>query len=255
MSIMGGLLPLPGLRFLPLENQELCLDLSPRIKPEMRAIYKARLIFSLGSYTAGASGRARTARRFDILGLMSFNTIDINKQRQNLSGRESVWLFGYGSLIFKADFPYLERRPASITGWARRFWQGSHDHRGTPESPGRVTTLVESPGSVCAGMAYKVTPDVFDHLDVREKNGYLRFTTPMTFDDGSHADGLVYIATKENAAFLGPAPEADMARQIHRSHGPSGANREYLLNLAQALRDLGAEDEHVFGLERALLGL
>lgn len=184
---------------------------------------------------------------------MSLDTSTLNKARHDFTGRESVWLFGYGSLIFKADFPYLERRPASITGWARRFWQGSHDHRGTPESPGRVTTLVESPGTVCVGMAYRVTPDVFDHLDVREKNGYLRFTTPMTFNDGSHEEGLVYIATEDNAAFLGPAPEADIARQIDRSHGPSGANRDYLLMLAEALRELGAEDEHVFGLEKVLL--
>ncbi|MBL7252589.1 gamma-glutamylcyclotransferase [Alloalcanivorax sp. C16-2] len=186
---------------------------------------------------------------------MSFNTIEINKQRQDLSGRESVWLFGYGSLIFKADFPYLERRPASIRGWARRFWQGSHDHRGTPESPGRVLTLVESPGTVCAGMAYRVAPAVFDHLDVREKNGYLRFSTPMTFSDGGHEEGLVYIATEDNAAFLGPASEAAIARQIAGSHGPSGPNRDYLLNLAEALRELGAEDEHVFALERFLLGV
>ena len=186
---------------------------------------------------------------------MSFNTIEINKQRQDLRGRESVWLFGYGSLIFKADFPYLERRPASIRGWARRFWQGSHDHRGTPAAPGRVLTLVESPGTVCAGMAYSVAPSVFDHLDVREKNGYLRFSTPMTFADGGHEEGLVYIATEDNAAFLGPAPEAAIARQIAASHGPSGPNRDYLLNLAEALRELGAEDEHVFALERHLLGV
>ena len=166
-----------------------------------------------------------------------------------------VWLFGYGSLIFKADFPFLERRPASIEGWARRFWQGSHDHRGTPEQPGRVLTLVERPGTVCAGMAYRVAPSVFEHLDVREKNGYLRFATPMTFADGGHEEGLVYIATEDNAAFLGPASEDEIARHIHGSHGPSGANRDYLLHLAEALRELGAEDEHVFGLERRLLAL
>lgn len=131
---------------------------------------------------------------------MSFNTIEINKQRQNLEGRDSAWLFGYGSLIFKADFPYPERRPATITGWARRFWQGSHDHRGTPETPGRVLTLVERPGTVCAGMAYRVAAAVFKHLDVREKNSYLRFTTAMTFADGGHEERLVYIATEDNAA-------------------------------------------------------
>ncbi|HBS13430.1 MAG TPA: gamma-glutamylcyclotransferase, partial [Alcanivorax sp.] len=68
------------------------------------------------------------------------------------------------------------------------------------------------PGTVCAGMAYRVAPSVFEHLDVREKNGYLRFATPMTFADGGHEEGLVYIATEDNAAFLGPAPEDEIAR-------------------------------------------
>ncbi|WP_421722163.1 gamma-glutamylcyclotransferase [Alloalcanivorax xenomutans] len=183
------------------------------------------------------------------------DTTAINRERSLFQGHESVWLFGYGSLIFKVDFPFQERRPASIQGWARRFWQGSHDHRGTPENPGRVVTLIEAPGARCAGMAYRVSPAVFGQLDVREKNGYLRFSTPMTFEDGSQEDGLVYIATADNAAFLGPAPETEIAAHIHRSHGPSGANREYLLNLAQALRELGEQDEHIFEIERNLQAL
>lgn len=183
---------------------------------------------------------------------MSFNTIERNRQRQNLDDHESLWLFGYGSLIFKADFPYIERRPATIEGWVRRFWQGSHDHRGTPDAPGRVATLIEAPGETCLGMAYHVSPGVFDHLDVREKNGYLRFTTPMAFTDGQHADGLVYIATEDNAAFLGPAPESEIADQIAHSQGPSGPNRDYLLQLADALRDLDDHDPHVFAIEHHL---
>jgi cation transport protein ChaC len=183
---------------------------------------------------------------------MSHNTIAINQRMDKFDGHHSVWLFGYGSLIFKADFPYIERRAASITGWTRRFWQGSHDHRGTESAPGRVATLVPEPGAVCGGMAYLITPEVFGHLDHREKNGYLRLATDIAFDDGGSVEGLVYIATADNAAFLGDAPERDIARQIAASRGPSGANRDYLIELAQALRELGKDDPHVFALEKHL---
>ncbi|SFR63900.1 Cation transport regulator ChaC [Marinobacter daqiaonensis] len=179
---------------------------------------------------------------------MALDTTALNRERHRLDHLEDVWLFGYGSLIYKVDFPFLERRPASIQGWGRRFWQGSHDHRGTPESPGRVATLTESPGEVCFGMAYRVSPVTFEHLDHREKNGYLRFFIPMTFDNGDHADGLVYVAGSDNAAFLGPAPLQEMAKHIARSGGPSGANADYLLQLARALEALGARDDHVFAL-------
>ena len=183
---------------------------------------------------------------------MSLNTIAINQRMDKFDGHHSVWLFGYGSLIFKADFPFIERRPASIGGWARRFWQGSHDHRGTESAPGRVATLVPAPGAVCAGMAYLVTPEEFAHLDHREKNGYLRLAIEIHFDAGGSEEGLVYIATEDNAAFLGPASERDIARQIAASRGPSGRNRDYLVDLAQALRALGKDDAHVFAIERHL---
>lgn len=183
---------------------------------------------------------------------MSHNTIAINQRMDKFDGHHSVWLFGYGSLIFKTDFPFLERRPASIANWTRRFWQGSHDHRGTETAPGRVVTLIPEQGAVCAGMAYLITPEVFAHLDHREKNGYLRLAIDIAFDAGGSAEGLVYIATQENAAFLGEAPELDIARQIAASAGPSGRNSDYLVALAQALRELGKDDPHVFAIERHL---
>ncbi|MEQ8799662.1 MAG: gamma-glutamylcyclotransferase [Salinisphaeraceae bacterium] len=176
---------------------------------------------------------------------MSVNTIEHNRRQNHLAGRDEVWLFGYGSLIYKADFTFLEHRPATIKGWARRFWQGSHDHRGTPDAPGRVVTLIESPGVTCGGMAYRVTPGVFEHLDHREKNGYLRLVTPLTFADGSSAEGLVYIAGPDNDAFLGPAPKHEIAAHIRHAAGPSGRNRDYLLELDEALRELGFHDPHV----------
>ncbi len=184
---------------------------------------------------------------------MSVNTIEENQRRCQLNEDDQVWLFGYGSLIYLVDFPFVDTKAASIRGWSRRFWQGSHDHRGTVTNPGRVVTLIEEEAAVCGGMAYRVDASVFKQLDHREKNGYLRFSTELEFVDGSAASGLVYIATPENDAYLGDAPSEEMAAQIQIAEGPSGANREYLLDLAIALRDLGLQDDHVFELEALLL--
>ena len=183
---------------------------------------------------------------------VSHNTIAINQQMTRFDGHAQVWLFGYGSLIYKADFAWLECRPASIRHWVRRFWQGSHDHRGTPDAPGRVVTLIPQPDAVCAGMAYRITHGTLAQLDVREKNGYLRFATELGLDDGRRVEGLVYIAGADNAAFLGPASKREIALHIARAAGPSGPNRDYLLQLVDALRAMRIDDPHVFAIEREL---
>lgn len=183
------------------------------------------------------------------------DTIATDRWRGPFAASEALWLFGYGSLIYRAGFDYEERRPATVEGWARRFWQGSHDHRGTPETPGRVVTLVADPDARCLGMAYRIRGAHLDYLDHREKNGYRRFVQPMTFADGSVAQGLVYIATEANPAWLGPAPIDHIARQIAASSGPSGPNCEYALKLADALVALGADDPHVLGVAARLRAL
>jgi cation transport protein ChaC len=167
------------------------------------------------------------------------------------SDARPIWVFGYGSLIFKQDFPFLDSRRSRITGWARRFWQGSHDHRGVPDDPGRVVTLVEAPTEQCEGLAFLIESEVLEHLDYREKNGYERIAVPIEFDDEA-VEGLVYRASPDNAAFLGPAPIEDIAAHIRRSEGPSGTNRDYVFRLAEALRSLGVSDPHVFEIERHL---
>ncbi len=118
-----------------------------------------------------------------------------------------------------------------------------------------MATIIAQPGAVCDGMSYLITPEVFDHLDHREKNGYLRLTTDITFEDGSSVEGLVYIATEDNTAYLGAASELQIARQIARSKGPSGPNRDYLNDLAVALRELGKTDPHVAAIEQHLAQL
>src|SRR5690606_19916645 len=64
------------------------------------------------------------------------------------------WIFAYGSLLWRPDFPYNQRRRAAVRGWRRRFWQASPDHRGRPEAPGRVVTLIAEADALCHGLAF-----------------------------------------------------------------------------------------------------
>lgn len=167
----------------------------------------------------------------------------------------STWIFGYGSLIWNPGFEFEEKQLASFSGWERRFWQGSEDHRGVPGAPGRVLTLV--PGSSCKGMAYRLhdkqQAQTLTMLDHREKGGYERVIAPLQLPDGSTVKGITYVASINNPLFLGEATAQAIAHQIANSAGPSGTNREYLLELVCAFRSHGIEDNHVFELERALL--
>lgn len=164
------------------------------------------------------------------------------------------WIFGYGSLIWRPEFAYAERRPALLRGWMRRFWQASPDHRGVPEEPGRVVTLRRRPGAACCGMAYRVQGDrgerVLAQLDFREKAGYQRYEDWLRCSDGSRIPGLFYVAPAGNPDDLGPAPLVEIARQVCVAAGPSGTNVDYVMRLDEALTGLGAVDAHVQGLAR-----
>ena len=170
-------------------------------------------------------------------------------------------IFGYGSLVWLPDFPYERRRRAGLPGWSRRFWQGSTDHRGVPGAPGRVVTLVPDADALCWGVAYEIgeadADAVLESLDLRERGGYERHDVALELsDDGDTPPetgrGLVYLAGETNRNYLGPAPLERIATQVRGARGPSGANLEYVLRLAAALRELDAHDEHVFALEELL---
>jgi cation transport regulator ChaC len=169
------------------------------------------------------------------------------------------WVFGYGSLVWRPGFPHVESAPAHVRGYSRRFWQGSPDHRGVPQAPGRVVTLVPEPGAVCWGVVYRIAPadweTVLRDLDVREIGGFARRTVSVAFGDGRPAaTALTWVAGEGNPNYLGSAPLEDIADQIRRCGGRSGSNVEYALRLAAWLRANDARDDHVLAVAELVAG-
>ena len=169
-----------------------------------------------------------------------------------------VWVFGYGSLIFRVDFPFCERRVARLRGFARRFWQRSPDHRGTPDAPGRVVTLVADPSASVLGVAYRVASTsaerILADLDERERAGYERTLVEVEFTEApsSVTCAVVYQARRGNPGFAEDSSNQEIAAIVRRARGPSGDNASYVRSLAEALRQLGDDDPHVFEIERLL---
>lgn len=169
---------------------------------------------------------------------------------------QALWIFGYGSLVWRPAFPFVERLPATLPGFERRFWQGSTDHRGVPGAPGRVATLIERPEGACAGVVFRVAEGEADQvlakLDHRERGGYQQRFIPVRTETQRAVQALVYFAGPTNPNWLGEAPVAAIAEQVQNATGPSGPNVEYVVELCHALRALGATDPHCFAIEAAL---
>lgn len=127
-----------------------------------------------------------------------------------------------------------------------------------------MATLVEEPHARVLGAVFAVRGDeleaVLSYLDLREQAGYERRTEDVQLvAGGSTVTALVYLATPANPSWLGPGSARAISEQIMQSRGPSGANRDYVLDLAEALRALGLDDkeeeEEVFEIERLLLSV
>ncbi|EPS42985.1 hypothetical protein H072_3030 [Dactylellina haptotyla CBS 200.50] len=155
-----------------------------------------------------------------------------------LDNGEAFWIFGYGE-----------------------------DHRGTPEAPGRVVTLIEQETDEPVwGAAYLIAPSEVErikaYLDLREINGYTIHRHPVyhnsrtseSEDIPNPITAILYIGTPDNPQFVGP-PESTsaLAQHILDSRGPSGENKEYLYNLYTALEQLAPEahDSHISELAKA----
>lgn len=156
----------------------------------------------------------------------------------------------------------MRRVRGVVRGYARRFYQASVDHRGVPEYPGRVVTLLPDESAECWGVAYQVADAdrerVLGELDEREKGGYtllsVRFEARDRSFDGS-LDPRVYIAGPENSNYVGVEPLETIAERVRNAVGPSGHNAEYVLRLAESLSELNAYDEHVFELANLVADL
>lgn len=161
-------------------------------------------------------------------------------------------VFAYGSLVWRPGFEPVRRARAALPGHARRFWQASHDHRGTPSAPGRVVTLVPVAGEACEGEVLWLPREgreaLLAALDERERDGYVRTLVHPTLADGSTVAAVTWIASEGNPSWAGDDP--DVAALIGARAGPSGRNADYLFELARALRSFGVRDPHVEALER-----
>ncbi|MEA2871615.1 MAG: glutathione-specific gamma-glutamylcyclotransferase, partial [Hyphomicrobiales bacterium] len=173
---------------------------------------------------------------------------------------EDLWVFGYGSLIWRPGFDHLERHPARLIGAHRALCVFSHVHRGTPERPGLVLGL--DFGGACRGVAYRVAAkqraDTIAYLRAREQvtsvyRETLRSVTLLT-EPQTRVNALVYMIDRGHKQYAG---RLDLATQLHlvrQGHGQSGQNRDYVLATVQALEGLGLYDRDLHLLAEKLRG-
>ena len=160
---------------------------------------------------------------------------------------------------------FVSRSPAFIKGYLRRFWQESHDHRGTPGNPGLVACLLDASqpdganvyGTVVDGFIYELADETVSDtlltLDIREKHGYTRTVTTAYNSSGVIGDAFVYVVSADNPSFKPCDDISTMARQIAHARGPSGTNTEYMFRLKACLDEIGCHDDYIDELHRQVL--
>ena len=159
---------------------------------------------------------------------------------------QDLWVFGYGSLMWRPGFEVVGSMPATMFGVHRSLCIYSWVHRGTKERPGLVLGL--DTGGSCRGMAFKVAGsnrnEVINYLRARElvTNVYLEVERPVRLDSGEQVLALTYVVDSTHEQYAGRLPHEKLVAQVHGAVGQSGNNEEYILNTVTHLRELGIHD-------------
>jgi cation transport protein ChaC len=167
-----------------------------------------------------------------------------------------LWVFGYGSLIWRPGFPYVEKQVARLIGAHRALCVYSWVHRGTREKPGLVLGLDQ--GGTCRGLAFRVAPEnreeVLAYLRAREQVTavYRERVRPIVLADGRRTPAVAYLVDRAHPQYAGKLDEETQFHIVENATGQSGINREYVINTAAHLAELGMPDAVLDRLARRL---
>ena len=160
----------------------------------------------------------------------------------------TLWVFGYGSLLWNPGFDVAETVPARLDGWHRSFCMRSIHHRGTPEDPGLVLALDAMDGATCTGLALRAAPgtevSTLAYLREREliSSAYLERWLDLKLSDGREVEALTYVIDPDHVQYCGDLPLEEQASIIAGAHGDRGPNTEYLWNTASHLVEMDIHD-------------
>jgi cation transport protein ChaC len=172
--------------------------------------------------------------------------IDLRPPEPAAPPGEDLWVFGYGSLMWRPGFPFLERFAATVRGYHRALCVYSHYHRGTPETPGLVLGLDR--GGSCRGVAFRVgrihADETIAYLREREQvtSVYLERFLPVRLDCGRQVRAVGYVVDRAHQQYAGRLPHDDLIRFVQQGVGRSGANPDYVRATAEHLAELGVRD-------------
>ncbi len=168
------------------------------------------------------------------------------KQAPEPLRNKDFWVFGYGSLIWRPGFDYVERVRATIHGYHRSLCVLSHVHRGTPERPGLVLGLDR--GGSCQGVAYRVSNDrraeTLAYLREREQVTavYREIEAKLRLIDGRSVMAVAYAVDRTHLQYSGELEPDSVVRLVAQGVGISGPNPEYIQNTQEHLAQMGIRD-------------